>query len=263
MQNGRQSETRWASFALSFLSDLRCATQTPKWLIPNFILEGISTSTHIILTRAALDNSVTCFEAFPLPLLESHGHSTPLKISHRGVILGIGAESLELLHEMCDPFTQDIIITLRVMSSKLIIFGTRRYNSNCGALRLCKSRHGEVGGLTFRLFDSIDRDDRLPFIRSPFNGTRRVFHSNSKITSGTFDVSEYAVLINGNETKVREYPAVLQFPPRYRLLDYDPYRGCLCFNTRPRLGNKIEIWDLLRKPTQGQPMPNTWKVILD
>lgn len=228
-------------------------TQASEWtaMTP---LKSISTSSHLILARSLYTLAAgwsTFFQAFALPLPNSHEHLrfTPLSHSHRGIIPGMNVRDVVLLHDaILDPSTQDTLITIRVHA-----FEPSRPHvalSKYGTLRLGKSRsRNEVGTIAFQLVGSLGQLSRTPFFHPSFNGIGRAFYTLEPSSFGIIAALEYDVRTDGTRAdeavaKVVEYPSVIRFQTLRTLSDYDPYSGRICLQSSMAKYRVIEILDL-------------------
>ena len=244
MRHGRQTRCVFL-FTHSYVQD-EYVRQRPE--DTSFFISTISTSTHIILARSFYVPATgwsTIFNSYALPLPTTHAGSTPLELSHRGIVPESLSDHLVLLHDaICDPSTQNILVTIR-----LSIF-----DSSCcdvplfkhGTLCLRRSHPGQVGTITFQALGPLGKFPRDLFDRPSFNGIGRAFHTVPP-THRIVAAFEYDVRGGGKdkmEGKVREYPSILRFPTSRRLLDFDPYGGRICLQSTMKGYNVIEIWDL-------------------
>ncbi|KAF8437083.1 hypothetical protein L210DRAFT_3641060 [Boletus edulis BED1] len=247
----------------SFVSDIKwdseVASELPNWnAVEEFTSPtSISTSTHVLVavsfyTRAA--GWSTFFQAFSLPPPHTHRYSipasTPLSLSHRGLIPGINLPEIVLLHDaILDSTTQDVVIAIRVHAFESS--RPRSPLSKHGILRLSAVQppgDHEVGTITFRLLSPIGHP-RAFFLHPSFNGTGRAFYTLEPGSHGIVSALEYDLRTRGyddgeQEAKVVEYPSILRFPTPRTLLDYDPYAGRICLRSTMTKYSVIEILDL-------------------
>lgn len=208
----------------------------------------ISTSTHLFLSRSLDPGAAepsTVFQAYALPSPNPHAHSTVLDYSHRGIIHGTILGTILVHDTILDPTTQDFLITIRM--DALHPSGWFETRSEYVTLRLGRLLHDRLGTITFKPLASIGLDFRALFFRPSFNGVGRAFYWRESVILAAL---EYDVRGNGHsngapEVKVREYPSIIQFPGRRRVLDYDPYSGRICLEPYFTNDGVIEILDLV------------------
>lgn len=222
---------------------------------------SFSTSTHLFLACSCYTPFTgwrTYFQAFALPHPDEcrrlTSTSTPLSLSHCGVISGINIHGIAVLHDtVLDPSTRGALIAIRVNAfesscpvSSLLKHGILRLR---GPAHTSHDHHSEIGTITFQVVGLLSYS-QIPFLRPSFNGVGRAFNAYKKGSDWIVVALDYDVHLDGDDNKnerkakVVEYPSILRFPTPRTLLDYDPYFGRICLRSAITECNVIEIFDL-------------------